>query len=135
MENNMSLVEKWELSGLLEEAINKEGLSNVLECIAVDIVSVRDTQNSEIIKTAAVLGFPIANRVLRARNFTWQDGGEHTQETVHVTTPVTEEDELQVCEQVSQQLSTLLDKYANLNVHGVKTEFVDGGFNIHYLCS
>lgn len=134
-----SLVEKWELSGLLTNASNKEELSQTLECAAHNLVYVVSKNSTEeATKTAGVLIFPTIRRVLGNKEFSFVEGQDlsaFTRESVSVAMPLASSDEEAVCESISNQMSERLQKYGAVKVANVTAEQTSTGVDIHFYCA
>jgi len=146
MENSESLVEKWERSGLLDGAVNKEGIANCLEYVAQCALIHASTIKYAIVSekklgVAISLLFPVVRIALGERSFQWSKDKTFTREVIEVEYPSAEEPnevEPEHCSAVAKLLSEKLDKYKNLKIHGFIPEFPkenQNKFEIHILCS
>jgi hypothetical protein len=146
MENNQSLVEKWEQSGLLDGAVNKEGIANCLEDVAQFAMLQAATLKYRIVEekklgVAISLLFPVVRLALGERNFQWSKDENYTREVIEVEYPSVEdpnEVEPEDCSAVAKLVSEKFDKYKNLKIHGFFPEFPkehQNKFEIHLLCS
>jgi hypothetical protein len=146
MENSESLVEKWERSGLLEGAINKEGIANCLEDVGRWVMFHAADLKYMLVKekklgVAISILFPVARLALGERNFQWSKDETYTREVIEVEYPQVQdpnEVEPEHCSVVAKLVSEKLDKYKSLRVHGFFPEFTQeeqNKFEIHILCS
>lgn len=133
----MELVEKWEQSGLLEGLTEKENLAYALESAASYMVD--RSKNSEFsYTTAAAVTFPVIRRVLGNKNFKFEQLNSNLKFDVvkeFVSGPVSEYNEVYVCQSVSDRMTEKLKNFSNLKVHGVRTDVMKDGFEIQFLCS
>jgi hypothetical protein len=144
MENNESLVEKWERSGLLDGAVNKEGIANCLEDVAqLAMIQGKYIKNvgEKKLGVALSLLFPVVRIALGERNFQWSKDKTYTREVIEAEYPQVQdpnEVEPEHCSAIAKLVSEKLDKYRNLKIHGFVPEFTQeeqNKFEIHVLCS
>jgi len=137
----MELVKKWEQSGLLEGARNKEDLAKTLEHSSRNLLRYMSlyNKNPTAVQTAAAMTFPIVTRVLRERNFSYVEGeSSFVKETEFIKffdVAASPDGETEICASTAANLSNKLNKYADLKVYGVHTEIKDDGFEVQFLCS
>lgn len=146
MENVQELVEKWEQSGLLDGAVNKEGISCCLEDIAQWTLLHAATLKYKIVEekklaVAVSMLFPVVRIVLGERKFEFVKNEAHTREVIQVEYPDVEDANMvepEHCSVVAERVAKVLDQYENLKIHGFFPEFThehENKFEIHVLCS
>jgi len=145
MATTEQLVEKWEQSGLLEGALNKEGIARCLEDIAQVAMMNAATLNYKFVNEAKLavaisLLFPAARLALGERNFALSEDKNFTREVFEVEYPTETPDEVgpEHCHAVAERVSKVLEEYKNLKVHGFLPDFTKGHqdkFELHVLLS
>lgn len=145
MQTAEELVKKWELSGLLEGAINKEGIARCLEDIAQYAMLNAATLKYAFVEekklaVAVSLLLPVARLALGKREFTYSQDKEYTREVFEIDYPAESPNDVQPehCSAVGDRISKVLDQYKNLRIHGFVLEFlkeIKDKFEVHLLCS
>ena len=145
MQTAEQLVEKWERSGLLEGAVNKEGIAYCLEDIAQYAMLNAATLKYALVEekklaVAISLMFPATRLVLGKREFAYSQDKEYSRETFVIDYPVESPEDVQPehCSAVAEKISKVLDQYKNLRIHGFVLEFTkedQNKFEVSLLCS
>ena len=140
---NMDLVEKWEMSGLLEGVKNSRAMAEVLEESAVVLLNKSGVQD-EMLQKSAALTFPILRRVFGSKDFTFDKSVKTTNlETVKVdlvnhgfigyagTYKGNEEEiEVQICQTAAEELSKKISSYQNFVVSGIEVDIDKDSFSV-----
>jgi hypothetical protein len=113
MENNQSLVEKWEQSGLLEDVKNKFFMSQALEIAASNLmyqVEIGDI-TTEQLKYCGALLFPLVYKVFKDKEYLVEPEVEGTKAfAVFINTAgLTEDKEPDTVQQYGMHLGNTLD--------------------------
>jgi len=140
---NMDLVEKWEMSGLLEGVKNSKAMAEVLEESAIVLLNKSGVQD-EMLQKSAALTFPILRRVFGSKDFTFDKSAKTTNlETVKVdlvnhgfigyagTFKGNEEEiEVQICQAAAEELSNKISSYHNFVVSGIEVDIGKDCFSV-----
>lgn len=140
---NMDLVEKWEMSGLLQGVRNTKAMAEVLEESAIMLLNKSGVQD-EILQKSAALTFPILRRVFGNKNFTFDKSAKSTNlETVkvdlvnhgffgHTGTFKGDEEEIEVqlCQAAAEELSKRISSYQNFVVSGIQVDIDKDSFSL-----
>lgn len=137
-QNSQEIITKWEQSGLLEDAVNKDQMAVLLERVAVQCMfySVSKIVKLDQLQNVASFAFPIVSRVFRNKNFQVVEGKreEFTPETYYVSTyDVNSDNDVDRVTDVAQVLTEKLTKYNNLEVLAFNVYPEDKGFNIELM--
>lgn len=140
---DLDLVEKWEMSGLLQGAANKKAMADTLEESAIVLLNITGVEQQMLQKSAA-LTFPILRRTLGSKEFKFDKSAKSVNtETVTVDflnhgfigstgTYVgdQEEIEVQLCQAASEELSKKISSYKDLVVSGIKVDINKDSFSL-----
>ena len=147
MENINQLVEKWEHSGLLEGAVNKESIAKTLEYAASWFLEYVPKDDVKKLNTSAAIVLPTIRRVLGDRDFKSLHYNMTILETQSVpkfkreiefvkwSEALTEDSQLKICERLEKSFKEKLEKYADLTLYEVATEFKNDGFEVAFRCA
>ena len=147
MENINQLVEKREHSGLLDGAVNKESIAKTLEYAASWFLEYVPKDDVKKLNTSAAIVLPTIRRVLGDRDFKSLHYNMTILETQSVpkfkreiefvkwSEALTEDSQLKICERLEKSFKEKLEKYADLTLYEVATEFKNDGFEVAFRCA
>lgn len=147
MQTTEQILEKWEQTGLLDGAVNKESIAKTLEYAASWFLEYVPKDDVKKLNTSAAIVLPTIRRVLGDRDFKSlhynltilekQSVPKIKSETEFVkwSEALTEDSQLKICERLEKTLKQKLEKYADLTLYEVATEFKDDGFEVAFRCA
>ena len=147
MQTPEQLVEKWGQSGLLDGATNKESLAKILEYTSAYFLEYVPKEDEKRLNTSAAIVLPTIRRVLGDRDFTSLHWARQLLETMQVPKFVRETElvkwseiegedaELKICERLEKSFKEKLNKYEELTLYEVATEFLEDGFEVTFRCA
>jgi hypothetical protein len=139
------IIENWERSGLLEDAVSKKDLAMALQMAGAMLLEVA-RKNEDAAAGAAQYVFPILTRSLNYRKFQFTNWSRMlttnfgNTELIKVRYPVKNADvdyldeDLSVCKSATTELRELLSKYNNLVVDSVFVTLNDNHFELGLRC-
>jgi len=129
------LLEVWDQTGLLQDAVSKVSLAKVLEASSRTILDTRPNASEQQVAYMVTMMLPIVTRALRTLEFRTENSENTETESVFVKLVETEEEQLQECINASAELYSKISKYASLVVSFVKISKFEGGFHLGLECA
>lgn len=141
---DLDLVEKWEMSGLLQGVKNLKPMAEILEEAAVVLINKYGKVEEAQLQKSAALTFPILRRAFGGKDFHFDKSAKSkSRETVvvdlvnhgfvgSVGTYKGNEEEIEVliCEAASEELAKKLSSYENLVVSAVEVKIGKDSFSV-----
>lgn len=129
------LIEAWEQTGLLTNAINKISLAKVLEASSRTVLDLKTSLPEDQVAYVATMIFPIITRALSNINFDAKYSENTKTEITFVKLVETEEEQIHECIRAATELYHKLSQYNPLTVSFVKLSKFDAGFHIGLDCA
>jgi hypothetical protein len=141
---NLDLVEKWEMSGLLQGVKNSKAMAEVLEEAAIVLINKSGKVDQEMLAKSASLTFPMLRRVFGEKELKFDRHAKSgNRETVSVDLVNhgffsytgtykgdQEEIEIMICDAASKELSKKIAAYEQIVVSGIEVQITKDSFSV-----